>query len=194
MIYNSVNKDIVAECQRILRAYDPHLEEHCSNTAVYISYLARELGENEHQLKIAACIHDIGKVFYNPAILKKKGPLTMTERTLIDMHSYLGYQELKILGMEEEICQIVLFHHGTDKERMGLFQNPNKTIVWKADILRCCDIFEALTEDRPYRNGMSLEDSLYILERSNIPKKILEAMEKSVIPLCYSERKRKEGL
>ena len=175
--------DRLIKLTRAIAGYDADLRLHCYQTAGYVSKVASKMGlckKHCDELYDAALIHDIGKTLINPKVLAQNGPLSTVEREFVDLHAYFGYELLRTNDFPESICQIVLFHHGTCKERFGIIPNPSADILRMGDILRCCDIFDALTSKRSYHDAIENEVAFEILKKTDIPIDVLEAMEKAV--------------
>lgn len=116
------------------------------------------------KLRIAGLVHDIGKVGIDIAVLEKAGPLTDSERKHIEEHAYYTN---KILFMSKELDEIAEWasHHHENHGGGGYPDNYNdRRISKEMDILAYADIFTALAEKRPYRDGLPLGVILKILK------------------------------
>ena len=123
-------------------------------------------------LYAAGLIHDMGKIRTPLPILHKKGPLSDWEMYVMKMHVTETQRILKNLDEINEIIQVAILHH----ERLDGSGYPNglkaDRLPIKARILQVADVFIALTEDRPYRKGMSYEKALKIIENMVFYKKL----------------------
>lgn len=140
------------------------------NHSVRVMMIAAEVEEylkiTDHKLIAAALFHDVGKLYIPYNILDKNSRLTHLEREIIDLHPYIGYCILTELGIDEDICRIVLYHHGPRPltiRDVGYYDK--KEIYEYANILHTIDAFEALTSDRPYHRGLPVKEALDILIR-----------------------------
>jgi putative two-component system response regulator len=127
--------------------------------------LARALGLDESTVDLirnAAPLHDVGKIGVPDHILLKPGRLTDEERERMKVHvsigaSILAHSKSPLLRMAE---QITLTHHewwdGTGYPR-GL---RGEAIALGGRIVAIADVFDALTQDRPYKNAIGLDDAL----------------------------------
>jgi len=123
--------------------------------------LAQELVE---LTRLAASLHDLGKLAIPEEILRKPGPLTDAERLVLERHPQIGYRMLESLGVDP-VADWVLHHHerwdGTGYPE-GLAQGQ---IPLGARIIFVADAFDAMTSDRVYRRKLSIDDALAELER-----------------------------
>lgn len=116
-----------------------------------------EINELEKWLKFGGLLHDIGKIGVNDAILDKPEKLTKDEFDKVKIHTGIGGSLLEILGLEctKTIIPIIKHHHenfdGTGYPD-GLKGNE---IPFGARIIKIADVFCALSEERPYRVGLS---------------------------------------
>ena len=127
--------------------------------------LAQRLGEPErycHMLRLAAPMHDIGKVGIPDAVLKKPGALTPEERLVMNEHPTMG---ARILGNSEVplfklAAEVALTHH----EKFDGSGYPNglagKDIPLSGRIVALVDFFDALTMDRCYRKAIPDDTAL----------------------------------
>ncbi len=127
------------------------------------------------KMKIAGLLHDIGKLAIPTNILDKAGPLSSEEFSTIKSHAY--YTGI-ILNMIKDIPDIASWstnHH----EKLNGDGYPNNLssidISEECRILCVCDIFQALTEDRPYRNGLPEDMAMSILDSMVLDKFICKS-------------------
>lgn len=140
------------------------------NHSIRVMCIAKEIEEFYHYdnciLGNAALVHDIGKIFVSSKILDKVEKLDSIERKLINLHPYIGYAILKNAGVNEDVCRIVLYHHGANPIVLEPIEPINEVEIYNvALMLHSIDCFEALTSDRPYHRGFLAEDALKILFR-----------------------------
>jgi len=155
------------------------IREHCIRVAEYTKKMCESI-EIDYQLAYnAALVHDIGKVFYNTDILNKKGKLRPTEKTIIDYHAYFGWLVLKNIGFNDDLCTIVLLHHGVNsgKEYWPKDLRISEKISMLARIVETADIWDALTADRPYRKSLSNDKAkIIMLSEKKCPKELVRTI------------------
>jgi putative nucleotidyltransferase with HDIG domain len=143
--------------------------EHSWKVAIYSILIADTLGVDEELIKniyIGALLHDIGKIGIPDAILLKRGRIDLLERETIKNHPVYGYEILKNFDMPV-VKNILLKHHErVDGKGYPLGVN-HKEIPFYVNIVSICDVFDALTEKRPYRDSIPLEKVLSILEEES---------------------------
>lgn len=164
MSKREVNSQLLATLHRL----DSTTYNHSIRVVMLASELEEYMGLTDHKLSYAAMFHDIGKLYMSFNILDKNSRLTKLERELVDLHPYIGYMILSDLGIDEDICRIVLYHHSPRPVTIHDVGYYDKSSVYeKARILHTIDAFEALTSDRPYHRGRPSKEALKILARED---------------------------
>jgi len=142
---------------------DAYTAGHQERVVHLAAAVAREMGLSENMvagLRMAAMIHDIGKVSVPAEILSKPGRINEIEFDLIRMHPKVGYDILKSIEFPWPIARIVLQHH----ERMDGSGYPGglagPEILLEAKILGVADVVEAMASHRPYRPALGLYEAL----------------------------------
>lgn len=118
-------------------------------------------------IKIAGLNHDIGKVYIPKDILNKPGKLTSSEFEIIKKHPLYSFLILKKKKYSEDICNIVKFHHESYNGEGYPFGLKAEEIPLGARIIKICDVFDALTNDRVYRKAISFTDALDIMDKES---------------------------
>lgn len=179
LLKNMHMQELSARVMTGIYSYGESLWGHCIRTANLSKSVAEGLGvSNPDTIFLAAMTHDVGKLFIDPRILNKPGSLNDKEREIVDMHSVFGYSYLKSLGFPEGLCLLVLLHHGYTKEKYNV--DYMKGDFMGADIIRACDIYDAVTHNRPYHVGVSKLEALKILDEQTekLRDHIIEVLEK----------------
>ncbi|MEB3287162.1 MAG: HD domain-containing phosphohydrolase [Vampirovibrionales bacterium] len=150
-------------------ARDPITAGHSERVAAYSTLIGEEMNMPEpdlEALKYASLLHDIGKIGIREDILKKDGRLTEKEYRHIQKHVYYTHEILKNVHFEHHlrmVPEIAASHHekidGTGYHR-GL---QGDEILLSGRILALCDVFDAITSRRHYRNRMPFERVLQII-------------------------------
>jgi len=131
---------------------------HSRRVMRYCLEIANLMGCDEEQIEIlarAALLHDIGKIGIPDAIMLKPGPLTATERSLMETHVRIGYEILNRISFLAGAAEIVLTHH--ERFDGGGYPQGLKgaEIPLGARIFAVADTLDAITSDRPYRRAQS---------------------------------------
>jgi len=149
-------------------AKSPWTKGHSERVTAYSVSVARELGIKERDidmLRMAALLHDVGKIGTYDVILDKPGELTDEEFALIRMHPVRGEEILKPIKQLRALLPIVRHHH----ERLDGSGYPdglkNDEIPFFSKIICIADSFDAMTDDRPYRASPSREYAISELTR-----------------------------
>ena len=160
------------------------------NHGVVVSNLAYavavEMGLDEelcYQMAIAGMLHDIGKLKLTGYINgQERDPLLIEELKYVRMHSSLGYEELKDQGYSDFVLESILYHH-ENYDGSGYPSNLSEnSIPLGARILRVCDVYAALSSDRPYRKAFDVSTviELMIDEIKNFDMEVFLAFQRVV--------------
>jgi len=154
---------IIEAIAKIMDTRDPYTAGHQQRVAQLASRIAQELRlsrKEQEAVKIAAALHDIGKIGIPSEILTKPATLNEVEFSLIKKHPEIGYDILKDIDFAYPIAQIVLQH----QERMDGSGYPHqlkdKDILLEAKIIGVADVVEAMSSHRPYRPALPIEEAL----------------------------------
>jgi putative nucleotidyltransferase with HDIG domain len=158
----------VTRWAQTIESADHYTHGHCERVAAYACALARDLDFDEITMfwfRIGALLHDVGKIVVPSEILNKPGKLTPEERTIIEQHAAAGSEALRDIDFPWDILPMVRGHH----ERWDGSGYPDKiagaTIDLSARITCIADVFDALTSDRPYRRGFTVNDALKMMAK-----------------------------
>ncbi len=164
-------------------AKDPYTFGHSSDVTQYSLAIAAELcvpdAETE-RLRIAALLHDIGKIGIDSSILNKPGTLTDEEYAIIKSHPDIAANILGTLDFLEDVVPLVQHHHEYFDGGGYPAGIAGEAIPLGARIISVADAFNAMTSDRPYRAALSRETALAELKRNagtQFDPKVVEAFE-----------------
>ena len=154
-----------------------------SNLAYAVAVEMRLDEEFCYQMAIAGMLHDIGKLKLTGYINgQERDPLLIEELKYVRMHSSLGYEELKEQGYSDIVLQSILYHH-ENYDGSGYPSNlSGDSIPLGARILRVCDVYAALSSDRPYRKAFDVSTviELMIDEIKNFDMEVFLAFQRVV--------------
>lgn len=159
---------MVLALARTVDARDHYTAGHSERMAAYAERLARALScspDEVRDIRWAALLHDIGKLGIPDHILKKPGPLTGLEWSVMRQHPVIGEEILRSSERMSHVARIVRAH----QERWDGCGYPDglrgPQIPLGARILAVVDAYTAMTEDRPYQKARSPEAALEELRR-----------------------------
>lgn len=142
--------------------------EHSKRVASLATRFGMKLGLSEKEiqdLSTVAVMHDIGKIAISDKVLNKKGALSGQEWNEIFRHPEIGFNILSSVTLYAPMAEQVLCHH----ERWDGTGYPNKLagqqIPFNSRILGLCDAFDAMTSQRTYRSGVSLQEAMQEIVR-----------------------------
>ncbi|MDH5297485.1 MAG: HD domain-containing protein [Desulfobulbaceae bacterium] len=140
---------------------------HSSGVSTCAASLARIANFSEAEclmMKIAGNLHDLGKLAVPMEILEKPGPLTDAEFSVVKAHTYYTFKVLRNFRDMENIREWAAFHHERMDGRGYPFHLHGDELSPGARVMAVADVFTAITEDRPYRQGMTPEAARRVLE------------------------------
>ncbi|MCC9600043.1 HD-GYP domain-containing protein [Stieleria sp. JC731] len=158
--------DVIRALVNAVEARDPYTCGHSERVACFAKCLASKVGFSVaecERIYLTGLLHDVGKIAIPDGVLQKPAALNDEERAIIETHTDSGWRILQELDALQDILPGVLYHH----ERFNGEGYPDKlvgeNIPIDGRILAVCDAFDAMTSDRPYRTGMSIDRALQIL-------------------------------
>jgi putative nucleotidyltransferase with HDIG domain len=151
-------RGIIEMLSLVIDSVDKETQSHSYRVSIISEMIAREMRcpeEEIENIRIAALLHDIGKIGVSSMILQKVGKLSPEERNHMDIHTKHGADVLHPMGGRVlQLIPLVLYHHekydGTGSQ--GL---EGENIPLGARIIAVADVYDALISDRPYRKGFS---------------------------------------
>ncbi len=148
----------------VIEADDAYTGDHSRQVVDLVAGVCEVLGLAPRDARIAelsALLHDVGKIRIPPAIINKPGPLDPEERALIETHTIEGEALLQqVGGLLADVGAIVRSCHERWDGRGYPDGLAGEEIPLVARVICCCDAFNAMTTDRPYRKALSREAAL----------------------------------
>ncbi len=151
----------------IIDAKSSFTKNHSTGIADKASRLARYYGMDQarsDELRIAGYLHDVGKLSTPLSILEKPDRLTPEEFAIMRNHVVMSEEILKDVKGLDQIVQWACNHHEKLNGKGYAHGYGAADLSFESRLLACCDIYQALTEDRPYRPGMPHDKATAILE------------------------------
>ena len=159
---------IIKSLKEMLSARDYITEGHASRMQSFAVALAQKANVHSSHLSdigLFAQFHDIGKVGIPDGILKKPGPLTEEERKIMQIHTEIGH---RIATASDELAPIadwILKHHERWDGKGYPLGLSGEDIPLESRILAIVDAYDAMTNDRPYRKALSVEEAVKEVRR-----------------------------
>ncbi len=158
IIKSAMSHVLIHKALRELSHYDTYTFWHSISVArmSLILGMTLELPEDKlYLLAYSALLHDIGKVDVPKDIIRKKNTLTGIEAAALKKHPTLGVNWIKRNGgMPPEVLSAVEYHH-ENFDGSGYIGKKASEIGQIAQIIRICDTYDAMADDRPYRSGVA---------------------------------------
>jgi putative nucleotidyltransferase with HDIG domain len=139
---------------------DPYTRGHSGRVAKYSTLIGRELGLSDEELdklRIAALLHDVGKIGVEDRVLKKPGALTAEEFELMKQHTVKGANIMRPVSQLKEMLPGIELHHEHMDGRGYPYGLTEQQIPMMARIIGVADTLDAMTTNRPYQNAMELD-------------------------------------
>ncbi|ACO03551.1 MAG TPA: HD domain-containing protein [Persephonella sp.] len=165
ILYEKLKKaheDVIYRLSHATKFKDPETQNHIIRVGLYCEILAREAGLDEEDVelvKLAAPMHDIGKVGIPDRVLLKPGKLNDEEWEIMKKHTIYGYEILK--GGDSRLLQIaadIAIEHHERWDGTGYpFGKKGEEISIYGRMTSISDVFDALTSDRPYKKAWDMD-------------------------------------
>lgn len=142
---------------------DPYTRGHSGRVAKYSTLIGQELklsAEELDKLRIAALLHDVGKIGVEDRVLKKPGSLTPEEFELMKQHTVKGANIMRPVSQLKEMLPGIELHHEHMDGRGYPYGIPGPQIPLMARIIGVADTLDAMTTNRPYQSAMDIEFAL----------------------------------
>lgn len=156
-----------------IEAKDPYTKGHSqrvTNFSLLIGKLLKLSREDLKIIRLAAILHDVGKIGIPENIILKKGPLNDQEFNIMKKHPIIGYSIVKEIEYLKKGLPFILSHHEKIDGSGYPFGLKGDKLPLFAKIGTVADTFDAMVSDRPYRKGLSFEEAAKEL-KENIDKK-----------------------
>jgi diguanylate cyclase (GGDEF)-like protein len=143
---------------RVLAERHPDLEGHLDGVSRHAVAVGQRLGLDDEaldQLRLAAELHDVGKVAIPDAIIHKAGPLDESEWAFMRRHTLIGERIVAAAPALGPVAKLVRASHERWDGTGYPDATPGHDIALGARIIAVCDAYDAMVSDRPYRRGRS---------------------------------------
>jgi HD-GYP domain-containing protein (c-di-GMP phosphodiesterase class II) len=179
-----------------IESRDPYTAGHSEGVTEYSLGICQELGLDEDyqsMIRVAALLHDYGKIGVPDAILKKRGRLTPGEYEIVKTHAAKTREILERINFEGIFKQVPLVA-GAHHEKLDGSGYPlglkGEEIPLGAKIIAVADFFEAITSQRHYRGPMPVQKAFELLREkggTHFEKKLIDAL------ISYIEKRGTNG-
>jgi len=159
--------------ERVIRSINENYEQeqiHTEKVAFYCEKMAEKLNFSSKEMddiKMAAVLHDIGKITVPSELLQKKEKLTKEEKEAIKKHAEVGYQMLKAVTEYSFLAEYVLYHHERWDGKGYPHGLKGEEIPLQSRIIAIADAFEAMIAERPYQKSKTKEEAIADLQKES---------------------------
>jgi len=157
----------IMQIVKIMEAKDIYTAGHSMRVAEYSEKIGHAMRLNEYDteiLKNLASLHDIGKVQIDLSVLNKTTKLTNKDWDEIKKHPVISYDIVKQIDFLKDRATAILYHHERFDGNGYPFGKKGDELSMFAKVLIVADSYDAMTTDRPYRKGLTPEESIVELE------------------------------
>ena len=151
-----------------IESRDAFMRGHARRTAFFSGLLGERVGvpdDDAESLRLAAFLHDLGKIGVPLEVIQQRDTLSSQERTGVELHASLGERLIKPLGLSSRIASAIRHHH----ERWDGTGYPDRlrgnASPLASRIIGIADAFDAMTCERPYRPALGQEKALAELQK-----------------------------
>jgi len=172
----------------LTEARDPYTKRHSVKVSTYSVMLAKCIGLSKKEvesIRLAAILHDIGKVGIKESIMLKNGSLSSKEYEEVKRHSNLSAEIIKPLKFFGPIVSIVRHHHENYDGTGYPDKLKGESIPLASRILAVADAYDALTSKRAYRDAYSVEEAKEIMQKASGKKFDPTLLEKFITRLRH---------
>jgi HD-GYP domain-containing protein (c-di-GMP phosphodiesterase class II) len=162
---------------------DPYTRGHSDRVAKYSMLIGQELNlsaEDLDRLRIAALLHDVGKIGVDDRVLKKPGALTEEEFAIMKQHPTKGANIMRPVAQLKDMLPGIELHHEHMNGRGYPYGLKGDEIPLMARIIAVADTFDAMTTNRPYQTASESEAALALIRKISGTKfdpAVVEAMD-----------------
>lgn len=193
------NYAIVRSLAEAVEAKDPYTAGHCDFVARYAVAIAQAMGlppREIEEIKIGSILHDVGKIGISEEILTKPSKLTVEEFEIMKKHPVHSARIVAPLHLPKNCLHVIKYHHERPDGKGYPYGLTNEEIYIGAKIVGVADTFDAITSNRPYRPGKTIEFALEELQRysgSQFDPKVVETFVR-ILPQMLEDKILREHL
>lgn len=153
-----------------MKSYDEYLYFHSINVGLLSALLVKKRkkykGDEIKSVVLGAYLSDLGKIKINKSLLYKPDKLNDEEQLEMKLHPQMGYNIIKSLeGIDPIVLQTILFHHERFDDE-GYYNLPYESLPTSPKIVSICDMYDALTTPKPYRQAYSPSEAIKLIVNS----------------------------
>lgn len=166
-----IDEETVNSLKRLINMInkkDRYTYGHTERVVIYLGWFSNYLKldeKDELRLKLAAYLHDIGKIEISEEVLNKKEKLTDLEYDMLKKHPQMGVDLIRHIKAFEELLPAIKHHHERYDGRGYPDNLKGDKIPYLARMISIADSFDAMTSHRPYNNRKRHEEAIKELRR-----------------------------
>lgn len=160
--------ETIAALAKTVERRDSYTGGHADRVTLYATLTAEELGldnQSKEDVKLAALLHDIGKISIPDAILSKGSRLTVEEFEIMKSHPQNGIEIIQNIHSLENLVPAIVSHHEAFNGKGYPYGLSGEEIPLGGRIIAVVDTFDAITSSRSYRKRSSVEKGAEEIKR-----------------------------
>lgn len=149
---------IIEMLSMVIESADNYTQSHSHRVSMIAELIARQMKLNPfdvENIRVAALLHDLGKIGVSETVLQKVTSLNAQESVKMRQHPWLAVNMLEPLGETVGDILPIILHHHEKFDGTGYYKAAQDDIPLGARIIAVADVYDALTTDRPYRKAFS---------------------------------------
>ena len=167
-----------------------------AQTSLSLATLFNFTSPDLKKIEVAGLLHDVGKIAVPKEILEKPGKLTPEEYNIMKSHVFFSYRIISKLSIDTNIVEWAAYHHETLDGSGYPFRLNANDLSLGSRIMAVADVFTALMEDRPYKKGLSIKETVAIIEKmveeGKLDRTVVNVLKKNLKKVDFHRKKAQE--
>ena len=171
-LYNKLSRNVQKQIEK-LDELDIYTSKHIHSVPQVVNKICKKMNYGERETKFfvqCAYLHDIGKIFIPPEILKKKGKLTEEEFKVMKTHTTQGADFCESIPSLKQYSKVARYHH-ENADGSG-YPMGIKNVPIEAGMIKIADMYDALVSKRQYKEEIKITKAIDILKEVLIDRGI----------------------
>lgn len=167
---------------RLVNNYDAYTAEHCHRVCLIAGEMGKRVrGIELIELRIAAVLHDVGKLICRRGLIRKRGKFNLADRTAIKEHTAAGEMLVNMLMLAHPRAAEIVGQHHERLDGGGYRGLTAAEILPEAQVIAVADVYDALTTTRSYKPALTVEETIEKLRADGgLNQRLVHQLERAV--------------